>query len=60
MHEEALFHYLSFLTTPNTQTLFDGILKMAPGTWLRAGADGRVTQKRYWDVWDAARPLEAG
>ena len=60
VHEEALFHYLSFLTTPGTQTLFDGILKMAPGTWLRAGADGRVTQKRYWDVWDAAKPLEDG
>ncbi|MDP3716182.1 MAG: asparagine synthase (glutamine-hydrolyzing) [Acidobacteriota bacterium] len=57
VHEEALFHYLSFLTTPGNQTLFDGILKMSPGTWLRATADGRVTQKRYWDVWDAARPI---
>ena len=32
VHEEALFHYLSFLTTPGTQTLFDGIQKLAPGT----------------------------
>ena len=58
VHEEALFHYLSFLTTPGTQTLFDGIQKMAPGTWLRIGMDGTVKQQRYWDVWDAARPLE--
>ena len=31
----ALFHYLSFLTTPAPQTLFDGIRKLAPGTWMR-------------------------
>ena len=58
VHEEALFHYLSFLTTPGTQTLFDGIQKLAPGTWLRVTRDGRQTLHRYWDVWDHARPLE--
>ena len=57
VHEEALFHYLSFLTTPGTQTLFDGIHKLEPGTWLRAGMDGSVRVQRYWDVWDAARAL---
>ena len=60
VHEEALFHYLSFLTTPGTQTLFDGVMKMAPGTWLRVGHDGSTTLKRYWDVWDAAGPMQAG
>jgi asparagine synthase (glutamine-hydrolysing) len=50
--ETALFHYLSFLTTPGPQTLFDGIKKLAPGTWLRVGADGSTTERRYWDVWD--------
>ena len=29
--EEALYHYLSFLTTPAPQTLFDGIRKLAGG-----------------------------
>lgn len=57
VHEEALFHYLSFLTTPGTQTLFDGIQKLEPGTWLRAGADGSIRVHRYWDVWEAARSL---
>ncbi|MBP8199774.1 MAG: asparagine synthetase B, partial [Nitrospira sp.] len=28
LHEESLFHYLSFLTTPAPQTLFDGIKKL--------------------------------
>lgn len=60
VHEEALFHYLSFLTTPNTQTLFDGIQKLAPGTWLRVATDGTVRSERYWDVWKAAAPIEAG
>jgi asparagine synthase (glutamine-hydrolysing) len=57
VHEEALFHYLSFLTTPGTQTLFDGIRKLEPGTWLRVDAGGRGTVHRYWDVWDAAQPI---
>ncbi len=60
VHEESLFHYLSFLTTPGTQTLFDGVQKMAPGTWLRIGSDGQATRQRYWDVWDAAQPIDGG
>jgi len=55
--EEALYHYLSFLTTPGPQTLFDGILKLAPGTWLRVTADGTVKVNKYWDVWDHTHPL---
>ncbi len=58
VHEEALFHYLSFLTTPGTQTLFDGIFKLPAGTWLRVGADSRMREQRYWDVWDAAKPIQ--
>jgi asparagine synthase (glutamine-hydrolysing) len=50
--EPALFHYLSFLTTPGPETLFHGIRKLAPGTWMRFGADGSCIEQRYWDVWD--------
>ena len=55
--EEALYHYLSFLTTPGPQTLFKGIHKLAPGTWLRIAADGMVHENKYWDVWDHTQPL---
>jgi asparagine synthase (glutamine-hydrolysing) len=55
--EEALFHYLSFLTTPGPRTLFDGIMKLPAGTWMRIGRDGRIEQRRYWDVWDGVRPI---
>ena len=50
--EAALFHYLSFLTTPGPETLFEGIKKLPPGTWLRVSADGTLAERRYWDVWD--------
>ncbi len=57
VHEEAFYHYLSFLTTPAPQTLFDGIFKIPGGTWLRVQADGQIEERRYWDVWDNAKPL---
>jgi asparagine synthase (glutamine-hydrolysing) len=55
--EEALFHYLSYLTTPSPQTLFAGIRKLAGGTWMRVSADGRITERRYWDVLENVAPL---
>jgi asparagine synthase (glutamine-hydrolysing) len=55
--EEAFFHYLSFLTTPAPQTLFRGIRKLPAGSWLRVEADGRVTERRWWDVLDRTVPL---
>jgi asparagine synthase (glutamine-hydrolysing) len=55
--EQALYHYLSFLTTPAPQTLFKGIKKLPGGTWLRISADGDVREHRYWDVWDHTNPL---
>jgi asparagine synthase (glutamine-hydrolysing) len=56
--EVALYHSLSFLTTPAPQTLFKGIRKLAGGTWLRVGANGDVREQRYWDVWDHVTPLD--
>lgn len=58
VHPNAFYHYLSFLTTPAPQTLFEGIKKLPPGTWLRARESGEITERRYWDVWDRVQPLE--
>jgi asparagine synthase (glutamine-hydrolysing) len=55
--EEALFHYLSFLTTPAPNTLFKGVKKLAGGTWLRIDANGDVEERRWWDPWDHTSPL---
>ena len=49
VNEEALFHYLSFLTTPAPDTLFDGINKVPNGTWLRITRKGIQFKHRYWD-----------
>ena len=57
VNEEALYHYLSFMATPAPQTLFDGIQKLPPGTWLRVAADGTVQEHKYWDVLDHTQPL---
>ena len=57
VHEEAFYHYLSFLTTPSPQTLFDGIKKVPAGTWLRITGSGNIFEHRYWDVWNHTTPL---
>jgi asparagine synthase (glutamine-hydrolysing) len=57
VNEEAFFHFLTFVTAPAPQTFFAGIHKLPAGTWLRITEDGRVTEQRYWDVWDHTTPL---
>ena len=57
VNEHALFHYLTYITTPAPETLFDGIRKLAPGSYLRVEADGRIYEERYWDVLDRTEPL---
>jgi asparagine synthase (glutamine-hydrolysing) len=60
VHEEALFHYLSFLTTPPPQTLFDSIKKLTAGKWLKITREGSMREERYWDVWDHTMPPIGG
>ncbi len=57
VNTEAFYHYLSFLTTPAPQTLFAGIYKLEPGTWLRVNRHGQIHKERYWDVWDYVTPM---
>lgn len=53
----ALYHYLSFLTTPAPDTLFDGIHKLPAGHWLRISENGSIEENVYWDVWANTTPL---
>ena len=57
VNEEAFYHYLSFLTTPAPDTLFEGIKKLPGGCWLQVSADGQIKEERYWDVLDHTTPL---
>lgn len=48
--EQALYHYLTFLTTPAPQTLFAGIQKLPAGCMLTCDAKGDIKVIRYWDA----------
>jgi asparagine synthase (glutamine-hydrolysing) len=52
--EEAFFHYLSFMATPSPNTLFEGIKKLPPATWLCINEKGEIKETKYWDIWDNA------
>ena len=54
--EQALFHYLSFLTTPAPQTLFAGIRKLRAGGLMRIDVDGSIVERQWWDVLDFCAP----
>ncbi|MBF0188306.1 MAG: asparagine synthase (glutamine-hydrolyzing), partial [Magnetococcales bacterium] len=59
VNERSFYDYLSFITTPAPHTLFDGIKKIPAGCWLRIDQDGRITENRYWEVWDHTDPMTA-
>src|SRR5215813_1042455 len=50
VNEEALFHYLTFLTTPAPQTLFRGIQKIPAGHMLVIDRGGEPRLTQYWDA----------
>ena len=48
VNAQAFYHYLSFLTTPAPQTLFDGILKLPAAHWLKIDRHGNETLRKWW------------
>ena len=46
--EAALYHYLTYLTTPAPLTLFDGIYKLPAAHYMTVEADGSFATERYW------------
>jgi asparagine synthase (glutamine-hydrolysing) len=48
--DESLYHYLTFLTTPAPDTLFQDIKKLPAGHMLVIKRDGSVELKQYWDA----------
>ncbi|MGA7074960.1 MAG: asparagine synthase (glutamine-hydrolyzing) [Halobacteriota archaeon] len=49
----ALCAYLTFQYSLGVQTLFDGIKKIEPGTFLLC-SDGKIRRERYWDLCEAS------
>lgn len=46
----AMYHYLSFLTTPAPMTMFKGVFKLPAGHYLKVSANSGFQSKRYWDA----------
>ncbi len=49
---KSLYHYLSFLTTPAPHTLFEGIKKLPPATYIKVDSNGGICEQRYWELWE--------
>ncbi len=52
VNETSLYHFLSFLTTPAPNTLFEGIQKLQCGSWIKIDSNGEVQHEKYYDVLD--------
>jgi len=58
VNEEALYHYLTFVTTPPPQTLFEGIQKIPAGHMLVIDRGGEARLTQYWDALPLEKMLE--
>ena len=47
---QAMYHYLSFLTTPAPMTMFKDIFKLPSGFYLTVSEKRGIETKRYWDA----------
>jgi asparagine synthase (glutamine-hydrolysing) len=52
LNEQGFIDYLSFLTVPAPNTLFEGIYKLEAGSWMCVKSNGSVVKTKYWDVLD--------
>jgi asparagine synthase (glutamine-hydrolysing) len=48
LDHEAMWHYLTFAFVPPPRTMFAGISKLAPASWLIARADGSMDTGTWW------------
>lgn len=56
---EALYHYLTFLTPPAPDTLFNGVQKLAAGHCAWIALDGAVRVHEYWNMFAGSAPPAA-
>ena len=53
----AMYHYLSFLTTPAPFTMFKGVFKLPAGYYLEIDPEGKFKTTQYWDVTEKSKDL---
>ena len=52
----AMADYFAFICTPAPNTMFEGIQKLEPGTWLCIDDTGQIKEHRWYDVLDHTDP----
>ncbi len=57
VNEEALYHYLTLVTTPAPQTLFRNVQKLPAGHMLVINRGGTARLTKYWDALPPVSPL---
>lgn len=57
VNKKALYHYLSFLTVPAPDTMFQNIFKVPPATCIKINQTGEAEHKKYWNLWHNTRQL---
>ena len=45
----ALLNFLTFGYVSGDESIFTGMSRLEPGSWMKVTADGRVTGARYWE-----------
>jgi len=50
MDETSLYHYLSFITVPAPNTMFEGVKKIPQGHSMSIDDKGNIELKKYWDI----------
>ena len=46
----AIVQAFTLWATPPARSSFPGIRELPPGHWLRVGPDGRIEERRWWDL----------
>jgi asparagine synthase (glutamine-hydrolysing) len=45
---QSVYHFLGYEFVPEPDTMYEGVQKLPPGTWLQV-KDGRIETGAYWD-----------
>lgn len=53
MNRRAIPHYLSMVMTPAPETMFENVMKLEAGCWMRVNSEGDFYVSRWWDLLDA-------
>ncbi|MEZ5618828.1 MAG: asparagine synthase (glutamine-hydrolyzing) [Rhodocyclaceae bacterium] len=48
INRQSLYHYMSLMFVPGTETALEGVCRLSAGSWLTLGKDGGIESGRWW------------